>query len=108
MFITLFTLNSKCHLIFSSADMLSNNVISALETDIKSIKLFFRDNWPDVRITPKLHILEDHVIPFLEIWHAGCGFYGEQVGESLHAIFNKKKAQYHTIKNDCTRLTYLI
>ena len=61
-----------------------------------------------MRITPKLHILEDHVIPFLEIWHAGCGFYGEQGGESLHAIFNKKKAQYHTIKNDCARLTYLM
>ena len=108
MFITLFTLYSKCHLIFNSDDMLSNNVISALETDIQSFMLFFRDNWPDVRITPKVHILEDHVIPFLEIWHVGCGFYGEQGGESLHAIFNKKKAQYHTIKNDCARLTYLM
>ena len=106
-FKTLFTLYSKCHVVFNTADVLSDDVITALEVDIVSFLSFLRDNWPEVRITPKLHILEDHVASFLRQWHAGCGFYGEQGGESLHAIF-KKKSSYKVIRNDCKRLEHLM
>ena len=76
-FKTLFTLYSKCHVVFNTADVLSDDVITALEVDIVSFMSFLRDNWPEVRITLKLHILEDHAASFLRQWHAGCGFYGE-------------------------------
>ena len=102
----MFTLHSKCQVVFNTADVLS--VITALEVDIVSFMSFLRDNWPEVRITPKLHILDDHVASFLRLWHAGCGFYGEQGGESLHAIFKKKKSSYKGITNDCERLEYLL
>ena len=69
---------------------------------------YLRLNFPDVSITPKLHILEDHMVTFVSKWHAGCGFYGEQGGESIHAIFNRKKSRYSGIKNDCDRLSYLM
>lgn len=36
-------------------------------------------------ITPKLHMLEDHVIPFLTKWGVGLGFLGEHGAESIHA-----------------------
>ena len=99
---------ARCHLVFNSAKPLSEEIIATLEEDIKSYMAFLRDNFPDVRITPKLHIMEDHVIHFLKRWLTGCGFYGEQGGESLHAIFNKKKKRYSSIKKDTNRLTYLM
>ena len=77
-FKTLFTLYSKCHVAFNTADVLSDDVITTLEVDIVSFMSFLLDNWPEVRITPKLQILEDHVASFLRPWHAGCEFYGEQ------------------------------
>ena len=40
-------------------------------------------------ITPKLHILEDHVIPFITHYRHGLELFGEQGGEKLHHVFNK-------------------
>ena len=54
----------------------------------------------------KVHMLEDHVIPFLEKWSAGCGFCGEQGGESIDQVFKKIKHQYAHIKNGVHRLKY--
>ena len=34
------------------------------------------------RVTPKMHILEYHVIDFVKKWKMGCGFYNEQVEKS--------------------------
>ena len=38
------------------------------ETDIDKFMDFYRDSFPRATITPKLHLLEDHVVPFLEKW----------------------------------------
>ena len=45
-FKTLFTLYSKCHVVFNSADVVSDDVITALEVDIVLFMSFRRDNWP--------------------------------------------------------------
>ena len=41
-------------------------------------------------MTPKLHILEDHVVPFLEKWGVGLGFWGEH-GAHVHTVNILKK-----------------
>ena len=66
----------------------------------------FRITWPNERITPKMHILEDHVVKFIIDWKIGCGFYGEQGGEAVHQEFNKKSSAYNNIKNNLDRLRY--
>ena len=38
----------------------------------------WRVNFPNETVSPKMHMLEDHIVPFLEKWKLGCGFYGEQ------------------------------
>ena len=51
----------------------------------------FLSSYRDVggsRITPKLHLLEDHIIPFIQMWGKGMETFGEQGGEKLHRIFN--------------------
>lgn len=64
--------------------------------------------WPNIHITPKLHILEDHVVPFVKFWKVGCGFYGEQGAENLHHEFNLMKKNYSGIRNNIERLRYLM
>ena len=50
---------------------------------------YLRNTWPKVSITPKLHMLEDHVVEFIKRWGKGLGTYGEQGGESIHPTFNR-------------------
>ena len=51
---------------------------------------FFWDNWPDVKITRKLHIVEKHVVDFIAKWGAASGYYGEQGAESLRNELNRR------------------
>ena len=43
---------------------------------------FYRDSFKESAVTPKLHMLEEHVIPWLRI---GFGFMGEQGAEGIQA-----------------------
>ena len=55
-----------------------------------------------------MHMLEDHMIPFLQEWHVGCGFHGEQGAESLHALIHRVGRSYTSIKNPVERLRSII
>ena len=79
-----------------------------LESSIELFMAHFRQCWPEVKITPKLHLLEDHVIPFVKKWQCGFGFYGEQGGESIHSVFNNLDARYRNIRNPSKRLRFLM
>jgi hypothetical protein len=57
----------------------------------------FRASFPDSSITPKMHLLEDHVIPWAKQWHVGFGLLGEQGAESIHAHFNTLQRTYHSM-----------
>jgi hypothetical protein len=43
----------------------------------------------DISMSPKAHILEEHIIPFLERWHIGLAYLGEQGGEKLHSRYQQ-------------------
>ena len=47
-------------------------------TAIEDFMSHWRTNWPLETVTPKMHILEEHLVPFIQKWKLGCGFYGEQ------------------------------
>ena len=64
----------------------------------------FRTLFPNESITPKLHLLEYHVVPFIERWRYGFGLYGEQGIESVHQSFNKLSATYCRMKPNVRRL----
>ena len=55
---------------------------------------YYRTEWPNGSILPKLHMLEDHATDFVEKWKTGFGMYGEQGGESIHNEFNQLKITY--------------
>ncbi|XP_065683659.1 uncharacterized protein LOC136096406 [Hydra vulgaris] len=89
---------SNCYHIFSSKNI-STSELTQLETYISNFMKFYRVNWPEASVTPKLHMMEDHAIPFLQKWGAGFGLYGEQGGESIHHEFNKLSMIYQS--NPC-------
>ena len=48
-----------------------------------------RNSFPNATVLLKMHMLEEHVVPWLKMWqHIGFGIMGEQGAESIHAYFN--------------------
>ena len=58
-------------------------------------------------VTPKLHMLEEHVVPWIRRWGVGFGLLGEQGAESIHKYFNSLKRTYSGIPDDLQRLKQL-
>ena len=104
----LFSMSGKCHRVFNSAHPLQLDEIHTLEEDIKCFMEYLRLNWPKMRISPKPHMVEDHIIPFLMRWRVDCGFYGEQDGESIHKTINTMKRNCSNIKTDIDHLKYIM
>ena len=42
---------------------------------------YYRLTFPQATVLPKMHILEDHVVPWIRRWRVGFGFMGEQGAE---------------------------
>ena len=51
-----------------------------------------------------MHLLEDHMVPFLKEYKVGLGFLGEQGAESIHARFNALNRTYNSMRNPAQRL----
>lgn len=69
---------------------------------------FYREEFPDATVLPKMHMLEEHVVPWLEKWHVGFGLLGEQGIESIHAHFNCLGRTYRSIPEETARLRHLM
>ena len=65
---------------------------------------FYRTTFPTASITPKLHLLEDHMIDFLKCWRVGLGLLGEQGAESIHTVYNSLKRTYANVYDHEERL----
>lgn len=40
----------------------------------------YHNMFPESAITPKMHILQEHVVEWMKTWHVGLGFHSEQGG----------------------------
>jgi hypothetical protein len=56
-------------------------------------------NFPNQRITPKMHIMIYHMPELAQIYHT-VGMFSEQAGESIHPVFNKLHRQYVYMGSD--------
>ena len=68
---------------------------------------YYRQSFPHATVIPKMHLLEDHVIPWLRKTHVGAGLMGEQGAESLHRHLHKLEEQYSGIVNPVKRLQHI-
>lgn len=69
---------------------------------------FYRAEFPWATILPKMHVLEDHVIPWLRRFHIGAGLMGEQGAESIHARIMKLERDYRGIRDELDSLKYIV
>lgn len=65
---------------------------------------YFRTAFPSDTITPKLHMLEKHVVKFIKKWKIGLGMYSEQGAESIHPEFNSLLARFKCMPSDEKRI----
>ena len=75
-----------------------SNILAGVS--IKNFMAFYRANFTESTVTPKLHMLEEHVIPWLRQWRIGFGFMGEQGAESVHAAINHITPSYLNIPDE--------
>ncbi len=54
-----------------------------------------------------MHILEEHVVPWIRRWRLTSGLMGEQGAESIHAHIMKLERVHQAIPNDLDRLKYV-
>ena len=76
--------------------------------NIKQFMDYYREQFPQSTITPKLHMLEEHLVPWLQRWTVGFGLLGEQGAESIHAYINSLKRTYSCIPDKLQRLTKIM
>ena len=65
---------------------------------------YYRTQLTSSMVTPKMHMLEEHVVPWVKKWRVGFGLLGEQGAESIHAYFNSLKRTYCGIPDSLQRL----
>ncbi|PIC47986.1 hypothetical protein B9Z55_007137 [Caenorhabditis nigoni] len=59
----------------------------------------------DMNMTPKLHILVEHVMPYVRRFRT-LGKMSEQSIESFHALYNRLQDRFKSIRNDSTRYSH--
>ena len=69
---------------------------------------FYRAEFPWATILPKMHMMEDHAIPWLRNFHIGAGLMGEQGAESIHARMMKLERDFRGIKDELDSLKYIV
>ena len=65
---------------------------------------YYRQTFPNASVLPKMHFLEEHVVPWLKKWRIGFGFMGEQGAESIHAYFNGLGTRYKSVPDPVKRM----
>ena len=55
-----------------------------------------------------MHLLEEHMVPWLRRWHIATGLMGEQGAESLHVHLHKLENRFSGVVNDLDHLQYVV
>ena len=66
------------------------------------------ENFSHATVLPKMHTMEDHVVPWLKRWRLDSGLMGEQGAESIHAHLMKLERTHQGIPNELDRLKYFV
>ena len=67
---------------------------------------FYQESFPTATVIPKMHTLEEHVVPWLKEWYIGFGMMGGQGAESIHAYFNRLGKMFDVMPDWVQRLKH--
>eukprot|EP00117_Sycon_ciliatum_P016182 scpid19464/ scgid4041/ E3 ubiquitin-protein ligase NRDP1; RING finger protein 41 &gt; E3 ubiquitin-protein ligase NRDP1; RING finger protein 41 len=108
---SLFGKYASCRAIFASTITADDDMVKSLEEKIVSFmanvrsEVVVRHKRP---VTPKLHLLECHLVPCVKRFGMALGALGEQGGESIHHKFNLLRATLQNTNKDVDRLRTLV
>ena len=92
------SLLSQCHCIHElhhrstvqgtrySMTQITTRLILPTETAIPQFMENFRASFPDSSIPPKMHLLEDLIVPWAKEWHVEFGLLGEQGADHVQQL----------------------
>ena len=83
---------------------MANDDLQDVKLAICSYLVYFREKFPG-KFTPKQHILEDHLVPFIQKWKIPIVLMGETGIEACHKDFNKLNRTMCNISNNLQRVT---
>eukprot|EP00117_Sycon_ciliatum_P016895 scpid82949/ scgid16125/ len=110
-YLSLFAAYASCRAVFSSTSAADDTITSSLQEKINSFmanvrsEVVARHKRP---VTPKLHLLECHLVPCMERFGMALGALGEQGGESIHHKFNMLRHTLQNTNKDVDRLRILV
>eukprot|EP00731_Ephydatia_muelleri_P002365 Em0001g2365a len=91
-----FSMFARCHNIYDH-NFIDETQAHALEEAVGEFMTFFRESFPQATVPIKMHLLEDHAVPWAKSFHVGFGLLGEQGAESIHAKFTRLSLSYTAI-----------
>eukprot|EP00731_Ephydatia_muelleri_P001906 Em0001g1906a len=91
-----FSMFARCHNIYDH-NFIDETQAHALEEAVGEFMTFFRESFPQATVPIKMHLLEDHAVPWAKSFHVGFGLLGEQEAESIHAKFTRLSLSYTAI-----------
>ncbi|KAL5490758.1 hypothetical protein EMCRGX_G015939 [Ephydatia muelleri] len=106
-FTPVFSLLGRCHSIYDQL-FIDELKVTELEHAISEFMESFRASFPSSSISLKMHLLEDHTVPWARRTGTGFGLLGEQGAESIHARFNTLQRTYQCIHNKVDRLLSIV
>jgi hypothetical protein len=105
----------KCHKGYNSSVSMSDQKIDKIGKSSSTVLLTIHSQrrlhgaeFPWATILPKMHVMEDHTIPWLRNFHIGAGLMGEQGAESIHARMMKLERDFRGIKDELDSLKYIV
>lgn len=107
----LMTQYADCRAIFSSSAKVDGVKLADLGGKIEAFMVTARAEIVGRslgHITPKLHLLERHVVTSIRRFGVGLGMLGEQGGESIHAEFNDLSTTFAHVVRDLDRLHMVV
>lgn len=57
----------------------------------------YQESFPHATITPKFHLLEDHVVSWMQKSHWAVGLHREQGAKYIHKIFSTLERTYSSM-----------
>ena len=69
---------------------------------------FYRETFPQATVLPKMHLMEVHMVPWVQKYQVAFGLMGEQGAESIHASINGVKRAYSNIPDRVKRLECIL
>ncbi|XP_078703474.1 uncharacterized protein LOC144928666 [Branchiostoma floridae x Branchiostoma belcheri] len=95
---------AQCYKHFTHGEKMDTEQIDLLDDSIRTFLASFRESFPAATFPIKMHILEQHVVPYVRRWGFGLGLHDEQGIEQMHACFNTIKRRTAGIKDPVQQL----